>query len=181
MAKRLTPETLPRDLKEQMDGLSRRNRKRFNRRIIGHAMDLVVKMRFAMAEGPNREEWKSSADETKFNGKFSVRYKKRPSGSPVTAGARRLSDTGELAAAYGILHSDANHVTVGPLRRAKGGKAHLIAERAESDWGNQITGWDRIATKVVELEISEGLDEVMRGRGIDNIPIPTPWKIRRQF
>lgn len=172
---------MPRDLRKQMQGMKRGPRKRFMRRIIGPAMDLVVKIRFLMAQGPGREDWKSSASKTKYNGKFSVNYIKRPSGSPVTPGSRRLSDTGELAGAYGILHHGANHVAVGPLASAKGGKAKKIAERAEKDWGNHITGWDRIATGIVERELSEGLDEVMRGRAIDNIPRPTAWKIRRQF
>lgn len=178
---RLSIEDLPADIRRQMEGMSRKHRKKFNKRIIGRAMELVVKIRFALAQGPGREDWKSSAPKTKHAGKFSVNYNERPSGSPVTAGARRLSDTGKFAEAFRILHYGASHVTVGPLRSGKGGKAPFIAHRAETDWGNHITGWDEIATGIVSREIGKGLEKVMRGGDLEDIPRPTPWSIRRQF
>ena len=166
MAQMINARDLDKDIRNQMNAMSDIKRRTFMKRVIGHAMYLIIQVRFLTAKGPDREVWKSSAADTKLGGKFAASYKKRPSGRPVSASSLRLSDTGEFKDSYRILKYSANDCEVGPLAGGKGGKAKLIAERAENDWKNHITGWDRDALKIIDMEIEKGLDLIARGISI---------------
>lgn len=166
------------DLRKQMEAMSPLKRKKFMRNIIGHAMYLVVKVRFLTGKGPDKKQWKSSSKKTKFGGRFSAAYNKRPSGRLVTASSLRLSDTGELRESYRVLKYDADSVEVGPLASGKGGIAQDIAEAAEENWENHIVGWDKVALDIVDMEIEKGLDLIARGINIDRTQKATEAQVR---
>lgn len=178
MAKIINARDLDDDIRKQMQAMSPLKRKKFMKNVIGHAMYLVVKVRFLTGKGPGKKQWKSPSAETKFGGRFSKKYKKRPSGRPVTSSSLRLSDTGELRDSYKVLHYGANHVEVGPLASGKGGKAKVIAEAAEENWNNPITGWDKVALDIVDMEVEKGLDMIARGLSISRTRKTTEGQVR---
>lgn len=139
------------------------SQKRLNSKVVGPVMVTGVIMRFLKGRGPNGEQWKSGAGETKLGGRYSKRYKKRPSGRLVSASSIRNNDTGELANSHHILSATATGVKVGPKAALKKGKARKIMER-EARYGNHAVGWDNVLKRVLDAEQQAFIDAIANGR-----------------
>ncbi len=124
-------------------------------KVVANLMLNFIALRFARAKDSEGNSWTSNADKTKFGGRFSVNYNKRPSGNKVSAGSKRLFDTGTLMNSYKVLYISNHKVVVGPT----GSRNTLIAEVAATKWHNDIVGWSK---KDVELANKEFLAYSLR-------------------
>ncbi len=138
-------------------------RKKMHRMVIGPTMLTMAIVAFATATGPNDKPWKSKAKQTKLDGRFSLRYNKRPSGRVVSADSVRNLDTGALANGHEVIEANASRVKVGPGTRGKGGKARVIMQR-EAGYGNHAVGWDRKRIQIVRAELKAFFDDIAMGR-----------------
>jgi hypothetical protein len=162
-------EQVPEDFRKQIRALNKSfDNIDWNKRVIGGAMVVNVNMGFLRQENPKGVKWKSNAPKTKFGGKFSVNYRTRSDGSPVTASSLRLTDSGDLRESYDVLKVMKNDVEVGPL--AGGGQIdgrhrnQFIAEIAETKWKNHIVGWGKRGTDLLDHIISRALDYIAQGK-----------------
>lgn len=92
---------------------------------------------FTKGKDPTNRLWKSSASSTKYNGRWSKNYNRRPSGLPLKRSDTRLRDTGKLRDSYKITKAKNRKVIVEPV----GDKQQMIAGAALKNWGNHIIGW----------------------------------------
>jgi len=139
------------------------------RKVAGKVMENMVLIRFLRGGYKMKGDWKSTASSTKFGGRWSEKYNKRPSGATVSADKIRMLDTNELANSYRQLSVDHNHVTVGPDKRSHGGDGELIAEKEEKA-GNHIVGFTDEINKALEYEMQNYLDMVANGREPPYLP-----------
>ena len=154
-------EDVPEDFTKQLTALNKSfNARAWNKKVIGGAMILNVQTGFLRQEDPKGNKWKSSAPETQFAGKFSVNYKKRSDGSPVTASSLRLTDSGELRESYDVVKVMKDNVEVGP----KGNRNQTIALAAEENWKNHIVGWGPRGIRILDHIISRALDYIIQGK-----------------
>lgn len=172
---------LPKDFEDQMKALDKSlSSKQWNTKVVGGAMVVNVVSGFLKQEDPKGKKWKSSAKVTKFGGRFSESYKKRPSGDPVTASSLRLSDTGDdgLRGSYDVLWASRSNVEVGPV----GPRNRRIAEAAETSWGNHIVGWGKRGITILDHVVSTALNYVMAGRTPPRVGyITSAGKLRGMF
>ena len=169
LAKVLTPQQFKADLAKQIRGFSKTKRRRFLRKVAGKVMENMVLIRFLRGGYKTVSDWKSKASATKFDGRWSVGYKKRPSGQEVTPDKIRMVDTKELANSYRILHADHNSVTVGPGKRGHGGAGEKIAEKEEKA-GNAIVGFTEEINKALTYEMENYVHLVATGREPPYLP-----------
>jgi hypothetical protein len=120
----------------------------------GRMMVNVIRMRFGIGSGPNRERWLSTARETKLGGRWSRPYK-RSDGS-LNAGSIRLFFTGALMRSYTAV-IQGTRVIVGP----RGQKFIDIATRALEKWGNIIAGWDDESKQMMDKEVAAFLKRAL--------------------
>ena len=149
------------DFKKQAKALDKTfDSKTWNQKVIGRAMVVNVVTGFLRQEDPNGKKWKSSAAKTKFGGRFSADYKKRPSGLPVTPSSLRLNDSGDFMGSYDVLWASKKDVEVGPI----GSRNRRIAEAAETTWKNPIVGWGKRGKIIVDKQIEVALDRIAKGK-----------------
>lgn len=139
------------------------------RKVAGKVMENMVLIRFLRGGYIKVGDWLSKAVATKFSGRFSVDYKKRPSGAEVTADKIRMLDTNELANSYRILSATANEVTVGPGKTSHGGAGEAIAEKEENS-GNHIVGFTEEINSALKYEMQNYLDKVANGKEPPYLP-----------
>ena len=160
----LKPEEVAADIERQKQYLvGKISQKKLNSKVVGQVMVTGVIMRFLKGRGPDGRVWKSGAKETKLGGKYSKRYKKRPSGRKVSASSIRNTDTGVLANSHRILSVSASGVKVGPKAAEKGGKARKIMQR-EAAYGNFAVGWDNTLKRVLSAEQQAFINEIAEGK-----------------
>ena len=170
MAKILTPAQFTADLRKQAMALAPDKRRRFMRKCAGSVMQGNVIIRFLRGGYEAVGDWVSHAKGAKaFGGRFSADYKKRPSGDPVTSASIRMVDTREFANSYRVLDATADSVTVGPGKRAHGGAAEKIADRAENE-GNPITGFTSETIGALNTEMQNYLDRMANGQEPPYLP-----------
>lgn len=139
------------------------------RKVAGKVMENMVLIRFLRGGYIAAGDWISKAAETKFGGRWSVSYNKRPSGKPVTPDKIRMVDTNNLANSYRVLEADHNHVTVGPGKTSHGGAGPLIAEKEENA-GNAIVGFTSEINNALKYEMENYVDLVARGKEPPYLP-----------
>ena len=126
---------------------------------VGNMMLNLIAVRFATAKDAKKRLWKSTAESTRLGGRFSIDYKKRPSGRKVTGSSKRLSDTGEFRESYKILYQTGKKVVAGPT-----GKRNMtIAEAANDNWDNKIAGWSKKDVSLANKELETYLIKRLRG------------------
>lgn len=128
-------------------------------KVIGKLMLNLIAVRFATGKDPERRLWKSTAEQTRLGGRFSIDYKKRPSGSRVTSSSKRLTDTGELLKSYKVLVNNGKKVVVGPT----GDRNEVIAQAAAEKWNNEIVGWSDNDIELAKKELEAYLIRRLRG------------------
>ncbi len=166
----LRPDQVAADIEKQRRLLTGNvSQKKLNSKVIGPVMVTGVIMRFLKGRGPNGKLWKSGAGETKLGGRYSKRYKKRPSGRLVSASSIRNTDTGDLANSHFILSATAKGVKVGPKATLKNGKARKIMER-EARYGNHAVGWDNTLKRVLDAEQQAFIDTIAQGKTPTYLP-----------
>lgn len=107
--------------------------------VVANLMLNFIALRFSRSMDSEGNKWMSTADKTKCGGKFSINYKRRPSGQQVSSGSKRLFDTGTLMNSYKVLYISNHKVVVGPT----GSRNVLIAEVAAEKWHNDVVGWSK--------------------------------------
>lgn len=171
----LRPDEIEADLRRQLKQLDPGPQKRLAE-VIGRVMRNMVLIRFLTGKGPFGKLWKSWAKETKFNGRFSKAYRKRPSGDLVTADKIRNTDTRTLANSYEVT-ARPGYASVGPGGKQK--ELNSIIANKEEEHGNYITGWDNTVGNAANAEIVEFLDRMALGQGPQSVPVSSIG--RRQF
>ena len=162
--RRMKPEEIAPDIRRMMrDGMSPESRKRINRMVIGPVMVTMALVSFLTEKGPDDKPWKSKAKETQLGGRWSAKYKKRASGTPITADKIRNTEGGDLANAHTVIEANAAKVKVGPGVRGKQGRARVIMDR-EASYGNYAVGWDANRQKVIRAELAAFHREIAEGR-----------------
>ena len=156
---RLRPDEVQGDIEKQMRMLSSAVLTRFHRMVIKPAMVSIVKIRFLKGKGPNDEQWTSWAEETKYGGRWSKKYKTRPSGAKVTADKIRNLDTKDLVNSYKGKKVNHSGVVVGPT-----GKLNKIIAKKEEEHGNHFTGWDKDSIRIIKAEVTEFVNRMALGK-----------------
>ncbi len=119
----------------------------------------LIALRFAKSEDANKQKWVSSASKTKLSGRFSVNYKKRPSGKAVSGSSKRLFDTGALMRSYKVYHITGKKVIIGPT-----GKRNTIIAEAMFEQGNYIAGWGKEDVKLANKELEAYILRTLKGK-----------------
>ena len=168
MAEHLRPDEVGEDIRKQQRMLEPAVQSRFIREVVGPLMTSMVSFNFLRGKDPNGKTWKSWAAKTKFGGRWSLEYDKRPSGTPVTADKTRLVDTGALADSYKEKTRSARNVIVGPT-----GSTHEKVAENEEKHGNFITGWGNDALRALAAEMQEFVNRMALGRYPQSRPVST--------
>jgi hypothetical protein len=168
MAEHIPFYELENDIRSQMEQLRPVVQLNFLKNVVGPLMISMVLFNFLRGKNPEGKLWKSWAKEVKFGGRWSKAYKKRPSGSEVTADKTRLTDTGDFQKSYKEKEVSALQVTVGPT----GDTNEKIAEHEELH-GNVITGWGQDALRALTAEIQGFVDRMALGKPPQTRPIST--------
>jgi hypothetical protein len=168
MAEHIPFYELENDIRSQMEQLRPQVQGKFLQDVVGPLMVTMVNMNFLRGKNPEGKLWKSWAKEVKFGGRWSKAYKKRPSGSEVTADKIRLTDTGQFAAGYATKDRTNTSVSVGPVDPVN----MKIAEHEELH-GNVITGWGQDALRALTAEIQGFVDRMALGKPPQTRPIST--------
>ena len=140
------------------------------RKVIGPTMVTQVVVRFLRGGYHKTKDWKSTATgPKKYGGRWSEKYKKRPSGQYVGPGSIRMVDDGSLANSYHTLIADSDSATVGPDARSHGGVGEVIAQ-VQEEAGNSITGFTQETIGALNTEIQWYLDRMAEGLDPPKLP-----------